>query len=497
MQFYIPHLEWEAIDFPLIIKGIRFEKLALGLSEDSWIELWRADDYSLHGVLHGITQNPAEWDQDFFAGAGNIVTGDTVTGKDSSGNTVTIEKCLINDISTHSHRLQNGYEIASELSFDSCKINYLTNEETGGEKLKLLWYLCDKVPADLSEITFRKKNQSNPKARTTMDTYDDSVNNISGSSSSRDYITFSLAQHTCIIAKVPKEFGPRWGHGLCIELRGDSIPGTTDTDLNNLEDFLSFLFGNTLVSLGYSLVNNHKLVESYATELMPSWIKEKTQSAMPPVKFNRQYEWGDISWLEKQLFPNYLSLAKPLQLGNVLSRYFIAREMPLGTNLTVLANALEILAGNYLKMKGQFDLPYMEDKAFRNLIASELASIKEKLGDLEGGETMLNKIKVVNNRYPSEKIKLFLALAGIKIGKAEKDALALRNKMAHSARDYTDQKNVNNDIVLTRVYQGLFNRTVLNLLGYTGYYIDYSIKGSPLKHVSKPAGETMPSANTA
>jgi hypothetical protein len=105
---------------------------------------------------------------------------------------------------------------------------------------------------------------------------------------------------------------------------------------------------------------------------------------------------------------------------------------------------------------------------------------------LEGGEIMLNKISGAFRKGVNEKMTFFFNLLGMEIGKTEKAAINLRNKMAHGKRDYQKEETIFDDIVLTRVYQVLFNRIVLKLLGYQGYYIDYSMENSP----SRPLDNT-------
>jgi len=64
----------------------------------------------------------------------------------------------------------------------------------------------------------------------------------------------------------------------------------------------------------------------------------------------------------------------------------------------------------------------------------------------------------------------------------------LTNKMAHGSRDYSKKEKGYDNLILTRVYEVLFNRIFLKLLGYESYYTDYSLQNSPLKHISKSAG---------
>ena len=96
---------------------------------------------------------------------------------------------------------------------------------------------------------------------------------------------------------------------------------------------------------------------------------------------------------------------------------------------------------------------------------------------------MFNKIKGAFRKGSNDKINLFFDLLDLNIDRSEKEAVKLRNKMTHSTRDYTIEENAHDDVIATRVYQALFNRIFLNILGHQGYYIDYSIKGSPSKYI--------------
>jgi len=54
----------------------------------------------------------------------------------------------------------------------------------------------------------------------------------------------------------------------------------------------------------------------------------------------------------------------------------------------------------------------------------------------------------------------------------------------------TDINTAYDDLILTRVYEVLFNRVILKLLGYDGYYIDYNAVKCPLKHSDKKSGDS-------
>jgi hypothetical protein len=155
-----------------------------------------------------------------------------------------------------------------------------------------------------------------------------------------------------------------------------------------------------------------------------------------------------------------------------------------------LASAVEIIAEKYLKQEScGYQNGYISQEEYLKLIKPEITELKNKLSSIKGGDIILNKILGDFRKGPNEKMNHFFSAIGIELGKLEKKAIALRNKMAHASRDYSDENRVQEDLIFTRIYEVLFHRTILKLLDYNGYYIDYSIKGCPLKYINKPAGK--------
>ena len=120
----------------------------------------------------------------------------------------------------------------------------------------------------------------------------------------------------------------------------------------------------------------------------------------------------------------YIGLNEPLQLNQVVGRYFIALKTPIGVNLPLLANALEILSTNYQKKEGKLNELFITDEKYAELISPELEILSKNLSGLDGAENILRKIKGANRRNPAEKVLLFLQLIGIIPGKLEKQALS-------------------------------------------------------------------------
>ncbi len=246
--------------------------------------------------------------------------------------------------------------------------------------------------------------------------------------------------------------------------------------------------------MGYSKIKDWELTEAFADG--PD-ITLKGRSPLPPIHYNQQYDWGNFALQANQLFPKYRELRNQLSFNHALDRFWIANEVPVGVNLPILAGAMEIIAGDYLKMTGNDQLEYLSKADYEALIQDELTHLKSKLSAINGGNVILNKITGAFRKGPNEKISLFLSLLNLETGKAEKEAINLRNKMTHSKRDYTDDDVAFDDLILTRVYQVLFNRILLKIIGYSGYYIDYSMKGCPSKPIDMKAGEIDKDTDTA
>ncbi|MGC4102355.1 hypothetical protein [Ferruginibacter sp.] len=487
-QFYVPCLEWEATVFPLEITNIQFEKIEYGIPATAIIRIDRDNDYKLCGKIETFLSQPMDVEEDIFVGKGNIIKQDTVTGNDKNGNTITLSGCILGNLHSNSWERQgDAYGFDIDIHFDALHISFI--ESNGlADKTRLEWFVCPQIPDHFDETTYRNLNCLIKRQRVGIDENDKAAGFYSGSSSSRDHIQVNLPEVKVIIAKVPKVFLAEGMQGICFEFRSVEIGEAYNQLVRKLKHFISFILGNKLTHVGYSEISGEVLTQAFFHNVSRLY-QEENKSAMPPVKFNRKYEWGNFSWLTNQLLPTYLKLAEILALNQVLSRYWIAKRLPVGVNLPLLANALEILAGKYLKHTGKFKMENMPSKQYLDLIKEELEKLEKKLSGLECGNVMLNKIKGANQKVPSEKINFFFCLLGLDIGDNEKAAINLRNKMAHSSRDYKDDETAYDDLILTRTYEVLFNRVILKLLGYKDYYIDYTITGCPSRQVNESSGK--------
>jgi hypothetical protein len=488
-RYYVPHLEWESIPFPLTITKLASNESFFGFTNDSVLTIERTKDYRLVGILAGIAFEPTMLNEEKYIGKGNIIEGRTLIGEDEKGNIIELANCHIVSYYTNSlNKPANGYFIQGNLIAEKLTITYKGQEELANYK-RLDWFICSKPEAHFWGTTIRRSNSKAIKIRKGIDEHTEADEMNPGISWAKDYTKVDLEDFSFIIAKVPEKIFDSIHHGLCLEFRDDDkfiIPD--ESTINQIKKFISFILGNKLTHIGYSIIKSTELQKAICYSLESDSLRLSAKTPMPPITFNTKYEWGDFSYLVTKLLPEYLTKNNKLKLGDALSRYWISKGLPVGVNLPVLSSAVEIIATEYLKHQKEFNKEIIPDKKYAQLIEAEIEKLQAKLSAYPENEIIINNIKKANKKSINVQMNAFFKLIGINVGKDEKSALHLRNKMVHGSRVYSKDEKVYDDLVLTRIYEVLFNRVFLKLLGYNDYYTDYSLQNSPLKHISKSAG---------
>lgn len=184
-----------------------------------------------------------------------------------------------------------------------------------------------------------------------------------------------------------------------------------------------------------------------------------------------------------KMISSYLDFKKELRLDDVLWGYWIAIQMPIGTNLPVLSSGLELLVNSWLKSsltknKGI----YIERHDFLQLIEKEILSLSNTLDSYVFKERIINKLESAYNMGGNEKIELFFSEINLEVSKIEKEALRARNGMAHGAT-IKSEKEVLKAIKLSRAYETLFERSLLIVLNYDGPYRNKGVNGWPMVYI--------------
>lgn len=482
---YIPYLEWEFSEFPLIVNDLIFENNDWNFDMSSFIEITRENNFTFRAAIKGSVSDFEKLEgKDDFIGKGNIVEVQKIKGRGVNGEEVVLDGCLNGEKKTDSINLKF---VEAGLHVESLSI-YKAGKKEKHYHIRLEWFICSNIPSHvhLWGHTRRNPDFDNKKIRIGIDQYNGTPQNMIGGSSSSDYTLIDLNNIKFILAKVPNALLPEGYEGICIETR-ENYPQLNDEILNGIIEFLSFLFGNKLTHTGNSLINNQELVEANLFSCNIS----KSGTAMPPIQFNSEYEWGDITKLLNLYLPAYLDKRTRIGLKDALSRYWISKDTPIGANLPVLASALEIINHNFIKDLDKELLEYLPKAEYQGLIKEELESIKNKLDYLPAKEKQIivNKICGAYQKGSNEKMRILFDKLELEIGKVEEQAIKLRNSMVHGSRDYSDIEDAYDDLILSRAYEILFHRIILKLVGYTDYYIDYSMQNCPSKPIRMKAGE--------
>ena len=184
----------------------------------------------------------------------------------------------------------------------------------------------------------------------------------------------------------------------------------------------------------------------------------------------------------------YLALEGELRLNEALRCYWLSKELPIGLNLPVLSAGLETLASSWFESGRSKSNVYMPKKDFDSLLKAELASARSKLETRKYGDRILNGLSRAYEMSTNDSLRFFFDDIGLSVNRTEWEAINERHPMAHGSASVFDGSASERMIRATRIYETLFHRIVLKLLGYNGTYIDYGTLGRPNRHISEPSG---------
>jgi hypothetical protein len=490
---YDSRKEWEYFDFPLEISNISFENNLHKLNgEHCAVVISRDENFKLKATIKGHTLNPKDFKQENREdGPGNFAALDTITGYDNKKNRYTLINCVIGSFTFELVYYEKlGMPFTAVLHFDSFlkkpdSIQPAENPTT----IRYEWFVSASVNFFYPGTTRRFFKDGYHKLR---DGIDEGINSlrIIPNSSSRDYFTVNVpGVIKCIVSEVPKRCKLKWAECFCIEYRSSFGPEVDKTAKKSLEYFLSFLFGTELIRIGSTTLSGDELILQEAFSPSCGDVIHFCQNgSKPPIRFNEQYEWGKIQHLVDKYFPVYLKLDQDLDLEGILWRFFQARTVPVGVNLPILSSAMEKLCRNYLKSHNEIKLDYLDEAAFLSMVEPEIELIKQKLAGVENADIIINKFKAAYKRGDNERLQLFFSLLDLPVNKLERKALKERNSMAHGGSDAKTMDKAIKLILHSRVYETLFHRVFLRVLGYDEYYIDYYLSGTKVRKITTPTG---------
>jgi hypothetical protein len=482
-RFFIDYQEWELLTSPIIINEVKAtEEIDAMIGK---IEISRDSSYKIKAMLEGTVKGLSNIRKKSGL-PGEKVEVFTIEGTKHHGLIqYKLERCYLGDV----HLTHNIFE--KETKFKGELLTFQVNEIYSSNEVETLfdWYLNGpKSSFVFPRVTSRCEETMVKKVRLSVDDDNGKFNKFNSESSNLDFAFIDSGDYKFIISSVPPHYLPNWSKKIGIEYRKEwGIPNGEVRQA--IGEFISFILGRQLLLVGTTKLDGdgnivkRNAISPWGDNVVAVCQKEDNN----PISFADE-NWGMIEQVVNQLLPNYLKLRDTLNLSSSLWRYWISRNMPIGTNLPVLSSAIEGLAKNWFKSKmSKTKGVYVDSKIFTELVGQEIESMSEKLAKIEHGEKIMNKIKFAYNMGANDRISFFFDEINLSIGEAEKEALKARNAMAHG--DSSSHNDIYKLVKLTRVYETLFHRIILKLLGYEGHYIDRGTLGFPDRHIDEPSGE--------
>jgi hypothetical protein len=492
-EYYQDHLEWESIEFPLILTDIQSKKGLYDIPFDASIKVWRGIDFKLKAQISCVSSNKDAFNIPQDKLENSFIPKETITGTSLDRlYSIEVAGCFVTR------------ETSSPISLDPLRLNFKVDLSIESVTRRLGvnhdtevifdWFLCSKLIAWFPRTTGRGVKTHFQKIRHEIDP-DSQRSMIETRSSDRDFALIIIPGLKCIIAKVPDFYDPLWAGKFCIEYRIAFGVLPTKEIRKSISEFVGFVLGCHLLKIGAtSLDKSQSIVSQYAMNYWGDNAMAKcSQTASPPTDINMPGQhWQRLEEVLNSLLPAYLKLEKNLQLSAALWKYWVACDLAVGTNLPIFASAIEALAGRYLQNHPELGTSHMASAEYQTLIADELTKIASKLTGKEFKDVVINKIKNAVFRGSNEKMALFFSSIKLPTGVLETKAMRARNVMAHGSIEGAEIKKLREYAKLTQVYQTLFNRVMLRILDYEDHYIDYYSKWDN-RPITAPIGGTSPS----
>jgi hypothetical protein len=495
-SFYA-EFEWEGIQSPLRITRLDHGGNLLKGSATTVVE--RDESYHLRCAVQGFSDDPFGPTMEMQ----NLPFTEFAFSGDTKGRLARLSHCFINGMDSNMDCDSGTYR---NNTFVINVHTGLIEQNTRGKWSEIAhtdWFLNGPHGSVFTESSKREQSQAFSRSIEKLAGYVFQTKQGPGGGVSFDCVVVPLADFCFVVRRVPQEFGPSWTQKLAIDYskKFSSIPAEETREA--IAELVSFVFGRRLIDIGDTTFG-----EDDIPFLLRSWNPRGINIRMlcskidfPPCAIDPHQNKPilNVANLLQTLAPRYLKLRRVLNLDHALWRYWTFQEMPLGINLPMIANALEILAlawfeSNFSASGGKF----VSGRFFNELLAADFKSITAKLTEAakkDGPARGLSDpkaLQAVMTRLGdsflmgwSSRMNQFFMELGIVLSEKEKAALKARNQQTHSSADgdRPDDLWENGELLRT-----VFYKVMLRLLDYSGEYLDYGVRHPEPKKLS-PARE--------
>ena len=173
-KYCVPHLEWEAVKFPLSLQNLKFEHPIFDLDVHATIMIWRQEDLQLKGKISGQLKSPLDGYDEQYIGKGNIIQQQVIKGSSLEGDNITLSGCVFGGYKTNNLlNSSEGFSVEIELVFDKAYINYSVAQAQVTSLIHYEWFLCGSALPHFYGTTSRSLLSAERKVRIGIDKYDD------------------------------------------------------------------------------------------------------------------------------------------------------------------------------------------------------------------------------------------------------------------------------------------------------------------------------------
>ncbi|PJZ51246.1 hypothetical protein [Leptospira adleri] len=247
-------------------------------------------------------------------------------------------------------------------------------------------------------------------------------------------------------------------------IRTEKQYSLTKEEVQDLQDYLSFLGGATLVFVGNAKVATHftKTVKHFRTTFVEGLSHHLRKSEYIPYPYDLSFsEYVHIEKILSAGFKKYREIKEIFDLSQIIFHISYARTASLELQIQPLATAYDLLKGKWFKStlsksKGK----NLQDDTYLSILEKYIPKISEDLGaDKPTTIPILNRIKKANEMSLSEKDVAFFKEMNLEFNEIEQFALRSRHQIVHGNQGSKDYQKI---LDANRAYHTLVNRILLH-----------------------------------
>ncbi|MCK9208135.1 MAG: hypothetical protein M0P66_13575, partial [Salinivirgaceae bacterium] len=272
---------------------------------------------------------------------------------------------------------------------------------------------------------------------------------------------------------------PSCSDGIIIEYRSITGEFPSNEFRKMFQEYLSFIIGSHIQKIGVSEYANGYDLLTYKSQ-NPWKRRIKKNGNINPIPLKNGHDREFFEKMLNKLFKNFTVMYDKISLSDCLWKLWIGSDMPIGTNLPIIASGFEMLVNSYLKENKLLKKYTKKEKCdYSNLIKEDFESLSKKIATYDFGTFVLNKLKNPYNYGIGEKMSVFFKSLSLEFDEEslENKALKARNLMTHHGIDCDTEIERREIKKISDAYITLINRVILKLLDYNWYYVDYSKEG--------------------